>query len=86
VDFGAPLSGPDKFGIPADGPASNAPTALASTVTPSEHGQAVGKLLSKDNPFTAFALVAAVTFGFMAFSTSVRVGHTTASVNLGSTS
>jgi hypothetical protein len=77
--------GPAKFGIPASGPVSNTPTALASTVTPSERGQAAAKLLSKDNPMTAIVVIGALTFGFMAFSTSVRVGHTSASLNVGST-
>lgn len=82
----APVMGPDKFGIPSSGAASNTPTALSSTVTPSERGQAAGKLLSKENPYTAFAVLAALTFGLMAFSTSVRVGKTSASLNIGSTS
>jgi hypothetical protein len=85
VDFGAPLSGPAKFGIPDSAPASHTPTALASTVTLSEHGQAAGKLLSKENPLVAFGLVAAVTFGFMAFATSVRVGNSSASIKIGDT-
>jgi hypothetical protein len=82
VDF-APLMGPAKYGT---APATNTPTALASMATPSEHGAAAGKLLSLSNPFTAFALLAAFTFGAMAFSTNVRVGHTSAGVNIGSTS
>jgi hypothetical protein len=82
MDF-APLMGPAKYGIPSDGPASNAPTALASTVTPSEDGAAAAKLLSPHNPLTAFAVVAALTFGLMAFSTSVRVGGTSASFKIG---
>ena len=85
MDFGSPLMGPAKFGIPASGPASNTPTALASTVTPSERGQAAAKLISKENPLTAIVLIGALTFGLMAFSTSVRVGHTSASLNVGST-
>jgi hypothetical protein len=85
VDF-APVMGPAKYGIDPAAPASNAPTALASTVTPSEQGQAAAKLLSPHNPLFAFGALAAVTFGLMAFSTSVRVGHTSASLNLGETS
>lgn len=84
MDF-APIMGPAKYGIDPSAPAANAPTALASTVTPSEKGQSAGKLLSTHNPLTAFAALAAVTFGLMAFSTSVRVGKTTASLNLGDT-
>jgi hypothetical protein len=85
--FDGIVGGPAKFGIPASGPASNVPTALASsTVTPSQQGQAAAKLLSPENPLLAFGLVAALTFGLMAFSTSVRVGHTTASLAVGSTS
>jgi len=79
------VMGPAKFGMDPFAAASNAPTALASTVTPSERDQAAAKVLSTHNPLTAFAVLAAVTFGLMAFSTSVRVGHTTASLNLGDT-
>lgn len=84
MDF-APIMGPAKYGIDTSAPAANAPTALASTVTPSSQGQAAAKLASVENPFTAFAVLAAVTFGLMAFSTSVRVGKTTASLAVGST-
>lgn len=82
MDF-APIMGPAKFGIDPSAPASNGPTALASTVTPSEAGQAEGKLLSLHNPLTAFCVLAGVTFGLMAFSTSVRVGNSSASLKLG---
>lgn len=84
MDF-APIMGPAKYGIDTSAPASNAPTALASTVTPSAQGAAAAKLASAENPFTAFAVLAALTFGLMAFSTSVRVGKTTASLAVGST-
>lgn len=82
MDF-APIMGPEKYGISTDLPAANVPTALASTVAPSQQSQDAGKLLSLENPFTVFAGVAAVTFGLMAFSTSVRVGNSSASLNLG---
>jgi hypothetical protein len=84
VDW-APITGPEKYGVSTSGPAANVPTELASVVSPSAAGTAAGQLLSLDNPLTAFALVAALTFGLMAFSTSVRVGHTTASASIGST-
>jgi hypothetical protein len=84
VDF-APVMGPAKYGIDPSAPAANAPTALSSTVTPSEKAQAAGQLLSPHNPLFAFGVLAAVTFGLMAFSTSVRVGKTSASLNLGDT-
>jgi len=85
VDDWAPVMGPAKFGIPADGPVSHTPTALASTVTPSERGQAAAKLLSKENPMMAIVVIGAVTFGFMAFATSVRVGNSSASLKIGDT-
>jgi hypothetical protein len=69
-----------------EAPAANGQTSLAAVPTPSAKAQAAGKALSPENPLFWFTAVAAVTFGLMAFSTSVRVGHTTASVNLGSTS
>lgn len=75
--------GPAKFGLDPYAPASNAPTALKATVTPGEAEQDAGKLLSLHNPLTAFGILAAFTFGLMAFSTSVRVGSTSASLKLG---
>jgi hypothetical protein len=66
-------------------PASNAPTSLAAVPTPSTHGQAAGKLLSPQNPLFAFGVIAALTFGAMAFSTTVRVGHTKSTLSVGST-
>lgn len=85
MDAWAPVMGPAKFGIPDSAPVSHTPTALASTVTPSERGQAAGKLLSRENPYTVLMVGGALVFGLMAFSTSVRVGHTSASINVGST-
>jgi len=82
MDF-SPLMGPEKFGIPSSGPASNVPTAQASMVTPSEAGAAAAKVLNPQNPLFAFGALAAVTFGLMAFSTSVRVGKTSASLKIG---
>ena len=54
-------------------------------MTPGEAEAAAGKLLSAHNPLTAFGVLAAITFGLMAFSTSVRVGKTSASLKLGNT-
>jgi hypothetical protein len=79
----APVLGPEKYGISTSGPAANAPTELHSVISPSSAGSSAGQLFSLDNPLTAFALVGAITFGLMAFSTSVRVGNSSASLNLG---
>jgi hypothetical protein len=79
----APVMGPEKYGIATDGPAVNTTTELSSVVAPSARATSAGHLLSLDNPLTAFGLVAAFTFGLMAFSTSVRVGKTSASFNVG---
>ena len=84
MDF-SPLMGPEKFGIPASGPATNVATAQASMVTPSAAGAAAAKALSPENPLFAFGVLAAVTFGLMAFSTSVRVGKTSARLEIGDT-
>jgi hypothetical protein len=82
VDW-APTSGPEKYGISTSGPAANATSELHSVSSPSSQGTSAGQLLSLDNPLTAFGLVLAVTVGLMAFSTSVRVGNSSASLNLG---
>lgn len=41
---------------------------------------------SDGTPLIAFGVIGALVFGLMAFSTSVRVGKTSASVQIGSTS
>lgn len=68
----------------ATGPASLAQTQLDAVPTgsPSDHG---GQLLHPSNPLLAFGVIAAVTFGLMAFSTSVRVGKTRAGITIGET-
>ena len=75
--------GAEKYGMPAFAPASNIPTGLSSIATASLEDAKAEKLLSVSNPLTVFGVVAAVTFGLMAFSTSVRVGNSSASLNLG---
>ncbi len=65
-------------------------TALTSLSTPSARGATEGKAWHPDNPLVVYGVLAALTFGFMAFSTSgsVRVGKTTATVggSIGKTS
>lgn len=75
--------GPQRFGLQA-GPASPAVTEThnIATADPDDYD---GKLLSVHNPLMPFAALAAVTFGLMAFSTSVRVGKTTAAIQIGDT-
>lgn len=70
-----------KYGLYA-GPASATPTELHAVATPSEGGDP-DKLLSLSNPLTAFALIGVIALGFAAFSTTVRVGNSSASLNLG---
>lgn len=64
-------------------PASNTPTSLDGLGTPGEQGQAAAKFYSPESPLFAFGLLLAVTTGLMAFGTSVRVGGTSASLNIG---
>lgn len=85
MDF-APIMGPAKYGIDTSAtsaPASNGHTALASMSTPAESAASASKVLSLENPLTVWVGLGAVVFGLMAFSTSVRVGHTTAALSLG---
>lgn len=77
--------GPSRFGLSAGGPANPAQTELSSLHTPAEGGADSNALFSLENPVTAIALIAAATLGFAAFSTSVRVGHVTAKLGVGST-
>lgn len=72
----------ERYGL-SRGPANYTPTQLAAVPTPSAAGARAGSLLSPENPLVVFGVLAALTFGAMAFSTSVRVGKTTASVAVG---
>lgn len=78
---------PDPYGYAAtagQAPAANTPTGgLDGISTPTARGLAAVKLHSPDNPLFWFGAVVALSFGLAAFSTSVRVGKTTASVKLG---
>lgn len=76
-------SGVGKYGLTPDGPVSTTPSELHAVASPSEGAAASAKLLSPSNPLFWFAGIAAVTFGLMAFSTSVRIGKGSASLSLG---
>lgn len=73
--------GPARFPM-APAPASRADTETRSlaTASPDDHG---GSLTHPGNPLVAFGAIAAVAFGLMAFSTSVRVGKTKAGIQIG---
>jgi hypothetical protein len=73
------------YGLSSSGPASSAITELSSVSSPSAAGARAGSSVHPDNPFVVFCVLAALTFGAMAFSTSVRVGGTTASLSVGDT-
>jgi hypothetical protein len=80
----APLMGAEKWGIP-NNPASNSASALTSLPAPSAQHAAAAKLYSPQNPLFWFGALGVVTVGLMAFSTTVRVGKTSASLTVGST-
>jgi hypothetical protein len=75
--------GPSKFGLSPGGPPNPAHSELTSLHTPAEGGNAAHAVLSLENPLLAVALIAAVTLGAAAFSTSVRVGSAKAAISLG---
>lgn len=75
--------GPSRFpGV--QGPATSATTETAAMATASPDDPA-GNLLHPGNPLVAFGAIAAVAFGLMAFSTTVRVGRTRAGIQIGDT-
>ncbi|MCW2498143.1 hypothetical protein [Jatrophihabitans sp.] len=75
--------GPTKYGIPVVS-GSSGPSEMHSvpSMGPDDHD---GLLLHPSNPLLAFGVIGAVVFGLMAFSTSVRVGKTTAGLKIGDT-
>lgn len=78
-------SGPGRYGLAQGGPVTAAASELHTVASPAEGSAAGAQPWNPSNPLFWFGAIAAVTFGLMAFSTSVRVGKTTASVSLGST-
>lgn len=80
----APLMGPAKYGYDASGPAANTPTGgLDALAAPSRTGDAAGKPWNPQNPLFWFGVLTAVTFGFAAVGTSVRVGNARAAIAVG---
>jgi hypothetical protein len=77
------LQGPARYGLAPVGPASPAQTELHAVASPGLAGKQVGQLFHPDNPLLAFLVLGGITFGLMGFATSVRVGKTTSSLNLG---
>ena len=77
--------GPSRFPISAAGPSGPVQTELTSVPTPSQAGASAVKAFSTDNPLLPLGVIVAATFGLIAFSTSVRLGHTTASLAVGNT-
>lgn len=70
-----------KYGM-VQGPATNTPTGLDSIAAPTEGGDP-NKLLGLANPLTALLVIGVIWAGAAAFSTTVRVGNSSAAVNLG---
>jgi hypothetical protein len=78
MSFG-PDFGPGRLGAPSAGwhPAA------AQTETAQLHAPAADDHGLTNNPLLVYGALAGIVFGLMAFSTSVRVGKTTASVSIG---
>jgi len=79
-----PTFGPDKFNLPQHGPGTANVTGMSAMTTPAAADHA-GSLTHPGNPLFAFGVLALFAFGLMAASTTVRVGHTAASINIGDT-
>ncbi|MBN9375105.1 MAG: hypothetical protein J0I40_06890 [Cellulomonas sp.] len=73
----------ERYHLSATGPLSSATTELNAMATPAVGAAAAGSLLSLHNPLTWFGILAAVTLGLAAISTSVRVGPVKAGLQLG---
>lgn len=85
VSAWAPVGGAEKYGLTSDGPRTNAHSELHAVSSPAEGAYHAVQPFHPSNPLLAFGIVAAVTFGLMAFSTSVRVGGTKAALSVGDT-
>lgn len=79
-----PVWGAEKFNLPAHQSATANDSSMAAMTTPSASASD-GSLMHPHNPLVAFGILAAVVFGMMAVSTTVRVGKQSASVSIGTT-
>jgi hypothetical protein len=75
----------DRYRIPTSQPATSTDSALPGVAGPASDGPRTAGALSKESPLLVFGVLAAVTFGLMAASTTVRVGGTNASLAIGDT-
>ena len=71
-----------KYGL-ASSPASNTTTELNAIPSPTKGAAAASNPLHPENPLFWFGVLAATTFGLMAFSTNVRVGNAKAGLSVG---
>jgi hypothetical protein len=80
-------AGPERYRIYDTAPQNPAvsDSGLSALPTPSAGAANTAKALHPDNPLFVYGALAALTFGFMAFSTSgsIRVGKTTLKAGLG---
>lgn len=79
----APPAAGSKYNLPSGGPVTRTTSELNAAVTPSEGAAAEAAPWSPSSPLFWFGALAAVTFGLMAVSTSVRVGPAKVSASLG---
>ena len=71
------------YGLSSSPAYAGGPSELGSVASPSIAGSRNESPFHPDNPLVVFGVLAAVTFGLMAFSTSVRVGGTKAALSIG---
>ena len=79
-----PNWGVEKFNLPKTGPVTANDSAMHAMTTPAAQDHD-GSILHPHNPLLAFGVLAAIAFGLMAASTTVRVGKTTAGIKIGDT-
>lgn len=79
-------SGPEKYGIDLNAARTNVTSELHAVSSPAEDAANAVLPFHPENPLLIFGLIAAVTFGFMAFSTSVKVGGAKAALSIGDAS
>ncbi|MBN9326218.1 MAG: hypothetical protein BGO38_07920 [Cellulomonas sp. 73-145] len=76
-------SGLNRYGLSPDAPTTTAQSELHAVASPGVGDAAAGQLLNPENPLLWFGVIAAITLGLAAFSTSVRVGPAKAALSLG---
>lgn len=79
-------AGPAKYGLDLNAARTSTPSELHAVSSPAEGAANAVQPFHPENPLLVFGIIAAFTFGLMAFSTTVKLGGEKAAISIGDAS